>query len=230
MIKFENLTKIYGKDATEVHALRSISFEIKKGEFVAIAGPSGCGKSTLLNILGCLDKPTSGSYFFEGIDVQSLSEDKLADIRAIKIGFVFQGFNLLPRMNVIKNVELPMIYFGVEVEKRIKCAYGMLKKVGLLDRIKHNCNELSGGQQQRVAIARALVNSPNLILADEPTGNLDTRTAQDILNIFKDLNDGGVTIILITHAVEIAKQAKRMITLKDGLKIADVSFDILKKP
>lgn len=229
IIKVYNITKIYRSGKLEVHALQGISFEIRRGEFVAILGPSGCGKSTLMNILGCLDKQTSGEYFFESVDTGTLSEDELAEIRGKKVGFVFQAFNLLPRIDVMKNVELPLIYNGIDIEERIKRTHEVLKEVGLLDRLYHKRSELSSGQQQRVAIARALAMEPSIILADEPTGNLDTKSSADILKIFKELNQKGVTVVLITHEIGVAKQARRTITLRDGKRVADVDMTIFKE-
>ena len=216
MIEFRSITKIYRMGNHEVHALASVSFAICKGEFVAIMGPSGSGKSTAMNILGCLDRPTSGSYFLDGRNVAQLSDNEAAVIRNQKIGFVFQTFNLLPRTNALENVELPMIYAG-HVRNRRKKALWALETVGLGDRVHHKPNELSGGQQQRVAIARALVNDPALILADEPTGNLDTKAGNQIMKLFRELNDSGITIVVVTHEEDIGKQAKRILRFRDGL-------------
>ena len=228
IIKINNITKIYRLGKLEVHALKNISFEIRGGEFVAILGPSGCGKSTLMNILGCLDKQTSGEYFFEGVNTDKLSEDELAEIRGKKIGFVFQAFNLLPRINIMRNIELPLVYNGVDIEERVRIVHEVLKEVGLLDRLYHTRSELSGGQQQKVAIARALVMRPSIIFADEPTGNLDTKSSEDVLNLFKELNQKGVTIVLITHEIDVAKQVKRTITLRDGQLVADVDMTVFR--
>ncbi|MDI3547243.1 MAG: putative transport system ATP-binding protein [Halanaerobiales bacterium] len=216
MLKIENLTKIYKNGEIEVKALKGISFEIKKGEMVAIMGPSGSGKSTLMHLLGCLDRPTSGKYYLKGNDVAGLGDDQLADIRNNYIGFVFQQFNLLSRTSILHNVEVPLIYAGVKKNKRRKIATEMLEKVGLGHRLKHYPNEISGGQKQRVAIARALVNNPALILADEPTGNLDTKTEEEIMRVFRDLNEQGHTIILVTHEDSVAEHAQRIIYLVDG--------------
>jgi len=207
-------------DGLQTVALSDISFEIKKGEFVAIMGPSGSGKSTLMHILGALDLPTKGEYVLDGENVSELTDDELADIRNRKIGFVFQAFNLLPRTTALKNVMLPMVYGGVDKEKRENIAKKFLTMVGLADRMHHTSNQLSGGQQQRVAIARALVMNPAIILADEPTGNIATNQAEEIMAIFQKLNEEGHTIIMITHESEIAHHAKRIIHLKDG-KIVD---------
>jgi putative ABC transport system ATP-binding protein len=216
IIKVTNLGKIYVNDTIETVAITSISFEVKKGEFVAIMGPSGSGKSTLMHILGALDRPTSGTYFLEGEDVSHLSDDELADVRNRKIGFIFQAYNLLPRVTALKNVMLPMSYAGIEKDKREKKAKELLEMVGLSDRMEHTSNQLSGGQQQRVAIARALTLEPAILLADEPTGNIASAQAEEILKIFKKLNEEGHTIIMITHEPDIAAYAKRIISLKDG--------------
>src|SRR3990167_8549623 len=216
MIKISHLSKIYKTDVVETIALSDISFEIKKGEFVAIMGPSGSGKSTLMHILGALDLPTSGIYILDNENINNLDEDKLAEIRNQKIGFVFQAFNLLPRITSLQNVTLPMMYAGISKENRIETAKKYLTMVGLEDRMNHSPNQLSGGQQQRVAIARALVMNPSIILADEPTGNIASVQAEEIMKIFQDLNDKGHTIIMITHESEIAYHAKRIIHIRDG--------------
>ena len=215
MIRMERVTKIYRLGQIEVPALRGIDLEIKPGEMVAIMGPSGSGKSTLMNIMGCLDQPTSGIYELEGIPVSRLNDNQLAEIRNKKIGFVFQTFNLLPRTSALANVELPLIYGGGT--NRRERALEALRKVGILERAKHRPSELSGGEQQRVAIARALVNNPSIILADEPTGNLDSKTSQEIMELFARLNqDEGITVVLVTHDREMAEYARRIIHLRDG--------------
>lgn len=221
MIKVSHISKIYKSDSLETVALDDVSFEIKKGEFVAIMGPSGSGKSTLMHILGALDLPTSGEYILDKEKVSRLSEDELADIRNRKIGFVFQSFNLLPRTTAIKNVTLPMLYAGVEREERTNRATKYLNMVGLNDRMEHTSSQLSGGQQQRVAIARSLVMNPAILLADEPTGNIATNQAEEIMGIFEDINYRGHTIVMITHELDIAEHAKRIITLRDGKVIED---------
>lgn len=221
MISIKNLNKIYKTGSVEVHALKNINLEIKHGEFVAIMGQSGSGKSTLMNILGCLDRPTTGEYLLEGTDVSKLSQDELSLIRNKKIGFVFQAFNLIPRTNVLRNVELPMVYAKIKSSNRRQRAIELLEKVGLSDRINHLPNELSGGQKQRVAIARSLANNPPIILADEPTGNLDTQSSEEIMEIFRSLNNEGNSIILVTHEPELAEYADRVIVFRDGLIIED---------
>lgn len=221
MITISHLSKIYKTDVLETVALSDISFEITKGEFVAIMGPSGSGKSTLMHILGALDRPTSGSYILDGSQVSELSEDELADIRNRKIGFVFQAFNLLPRTTAIKNVMLPMAYAGVPKDEREEKAKKYLAMVGLGNRMEHNSSQLSGGQQQSVAIARALVMNPSILLADEPTGNIATAQADEIMSIFQQLNKDGHTIIMITHEPDIAHHAKRIIVVRDGNIVSD---------
>jgi putative ABC transport system ATP-binding protein len=216
IIQIEEGHKFYQMGETRVHALRGISIEIRRCEFVAIMGASGSGKSTFMNILGCLDKPSSGRYLLEGIDVAGLEKTELAKIRNRKIGFVFQGFNLLPRTTALENVELPTLYAKIPKAERAERALDSLKLVGLADRADHFPSQLSGGQQQRVAIARALVNRPSILLADEPTGNLDSRTSVEIMDVFQKLNSQGLTIILVTHETEIANFAKRAVVFRDG--------------
>lgn len=216
LIRLENVYKIYKLGKNEVHALDGINLDINAHEFVSIIGPSGSGKSTLMNILGCLDVPSEGRYLLDGQEVSEKVDDELAEIRNNKIGFVFQGFNLLHKLNAIENVELPLIYQGISTKERHRRANEALESVGLGDRIDHKPSELSGGQQQRVAIARALVTNPPIILADEPTGNLDSKSGKEVIDIFKRLHSEGNTIILITHNSEIAAEAKRVITIKDG--------------
>ncbi len=218
LIQLEDIVKIYRVGETEVHALRGISYKVEPGEFLAIMGPSGSGKSTLMNIIGCLDRPTSGKYFLEGEEVSTFDRNKLARVRNKKIGFVFQTFNLLPRTTALENVELPLLYSSdVTGKKRTELALQALESVGLLDRAYHKTNQLSGGEQQRIAIARALMNSPSLILADEPTGNLDTKTSQEIMNIFKRLNEEKkMTLIMVTHEPDIACFARKRLHIRDG--------------
>lgn len=222
MIEVKNITKIYRSGSVETKALKGISFSIHKGEFVAIMGPSGSGKSTLMHILGALDTPTDGDYFLDGKKISTLSDEELADIRKDKIGFVFQSFNLLPRATVLRNVALPLLYSGVPKEERDEKAKKALELVGMSDEHwSHLSNQLSGGQMQRVAIARALVDNPAIILADEPTGNLDTKTGELVLSSFQDLNEQGRTIILITHERYVAEHAERIISIRDGLIESD---------
>jgi len=216
IISIENIEKVYQVGTEKVRALQGVSLNIKENEYLAIMGPSGSGKSTLMNILGCLDTPSSGVYRFVDELVSEMNDDQLAEIRNREIGFVFQTFNLLPRATALHNVELPMIYNGTPAAKRRKIAQEALDRVGLSDRVTHRPNELSGGQRQRVAIARALVNNPRIILADEPTGNLDTRTGEEIMEIFENLHDQGNTIILVTHEEYIAEHTNRIIRLRDG--------------
>jgi putative ABC transport system ATP-binding protein len=226
LIKIRNLTKTYKMDGNlEIKALQGITLNIDYGEFVAIMGPSGSGKTTLMNIIGCLDKYEDGEYFLEGVDIKKLSEEEISKIRNKKIGFVFQSFNLLPGLSVIENVEIPLIYSMIYTSRNIEefrsQTVEILKQVGLANRLKHLPNQLSGGEKQRVAIARALVNNPSLILADEPTGNLDSKTSYEIMELFKRINEEGMTIILVTHDKDIASYAKRILTIKDGYIISD---------
>ncbi len=220
-LSVRNIAKIYQLGSVEVPALRGVSFEVETNDYVAIMGPSGSGKSTMMNLLGCLDRPTSGHYILDGEDVSTLGEDELADIRNRKIGFVFQTFNLLPRSNVFQNVELPLIYAGVSRAKRRKVVEEAIDRVGLTDRVHHRPTELSGGQRQRVAIARALVNRPSMLLADEPTGNLDSATGAEIMQLFAELHRAGNTVLLVTHETEMAQHAHRIIRLRDGLIESD---------
>jgi len=221
VIAVDHLTKTYQLGEVEVHALRGVSLNVGTGEFVAIMGASGSGKSTFMNILGCLDKPSKGKYLLDNIDVSGLSRDELAHIRNNKIGFVFQGFNLLSRTSAIENVELPLLYGTTPSKVRKEKAIAALERVGLGDRVHHYPNQLSGGQQQRVAIARALVNDPSIVLADEPTGNLDSRTSVEVMDIFQQLNENGITVLLVTHEPDIAQFAKRQIVFRDGRVKAD---------
>ena len=220
IIQAANLRKTYEVGGTLVHALDGLDVQIEKGAYIALMGPSGSGKSTLMNVLGCLDTPTSGAYVLNGNDVSSLSDDELAEIRNKEIGFVFQTFNLLPRYTALENVALPMIYAGIPKEERLSRAESVLHKVGLGDRMDHKPNELSGGQRQRVAVARALVMNPSIILADEPTGNLDSVTSDGIMELFGEINRDGNTVIVVTHEEDIAAHAERIIRLKDG-RISD---------
>jgi putative ABC transport system ATP-binding protein len=222
LITTQDLWKTYVMGSEEIHALRGVSIDIEKGEYVAIMGPSGSGKSTLMNLIGCLDTPTKGSYLLNGKEVGSMNDDELARIRNEEIGFVFQTFNLLPRATALHNVELPLVYAGVSGKDRLDRAKQALSKVELTDRGSHRPNELSGGQRQRVAIARALVNNPSILLADEPTGNLDSKTGEEIMGVFKRLHAGGNTIILVTHESDIAAHARRVISIRDGQVEKDV--------
>lgn len=221
LIEIKDLRKTYIMGEMEVEALRGVDLTIAANEFVSIMGPSGSGKSTLMNILGCLDTPSSGQYLFDSIDISSRTDDELSEIRNQKIGFIFQTFNLLPKMDALQNVELPLMYSGIEKKQRKELARKALQRLGLESRMNHKPNELSGGQRQRVAIARALVTNPGIILADEPTGNLDTKTGSEIMAIFRELHQEGNTIILITHEPEIAEQAERGIIIRDGLITMD---------
>lgn len=221
MIEIKDMTKIYRMGAEDVRALQSVSLRIDKGEFVAIMGPSGSGKSTLMNMIGCLDVPTSGEYYLDGIEVSEMTEDEQAEIRNKKIGFIFQKFNLLAKLTAYENVELPLIYRGTSAEERKKNALAALDKVGLGNRISHTPSELSGGQQQRVAIARALAGDPPVILADEPTGALDTKSGNEVLDTLVNLNNSGITVIVITHDPEVAKRAKRIVRIQDGQILSD---------
>ncbi|MFH1220605.1 MAG: ABC transporter ATP-binding protein [Candidatus Eisenbacteria bacterium] len=225
MISMKGISKNYEMGDAMVHALRGLDLEVEKGEFMSIVGPSGSGKSTLMNLIGCLDRPSEGEYYLDGEKVSELNDDELAHIRNKKIGFVFQTFNLLPRTNCLHNVELPLLYSNVPRKEREKRALDMLTRVGLGERVHHNPNELSGGERQRVAIARALVNDPAIVLADEPTGNLDSRTGTEIMALFTQLNKEGKTIVLVTHERYIADYSNRIITLRDGkVVIEDVGI------
>ena len=225
IIDIRDITKTYHMGDIEVKALRGVSFTAEKGEFIAVMGPSGLGKSTMMDIMGCLASPSSGEYYLEDEEVSNLSDNRLAEIRNRKIGFVFQSFNLLPRTTALHNVELPLIYGGTSRKERRKKAFESLEAVGLADRVDHKSNELSGGQIQRVAIARALVNNPSLVFADEPTGNLDTKSSEEIMSIFERLNDKGSTLVMVTHEPEVAQHAQRIIQLRDGLISKDERID-----
>ncbi len=225
IISIRELTKEYTMGTQKVHALRGVDFDIQKNEYVAIMGPSGSGKSTLMNVIGCLDTPSAGSYHLNGQDVSHLSDNELAEVRNREIGFVFQTFNLLPRSDCLANVELPLIYAGMRSSARKERALEVLERVGLSDRVDHKPNELSGGQRQRVAIARALVNNPSILLADEPTGNLDSKTGEEIMRLFEDLYEAGHTIIVVTHEQDVARHSRRIIHLRDGMIETDSAVE-----
>lgn len=227
MLQVKDVVKIYRTGDLEFTALRKISLEISQGEFTAIMGPSGSGKSTFMNIIGCLDRMDSGSYFLNNKDVSKLTDKELAFLRNKELGFVFQSFNLIPRMSILENVELPMLYSGISARQRRERAENALEKVGLTDRMRHMPNEISGGQKQRAAIARAVVNEPALIMADEPTGNLDSRSSADIMKIFEDLNNEGATILMVTHEKDIAQHTKRIVSFRDGEIVSDL--DVIER-
>ncbi|HPD00801.1 MAG TPA: ABC transporter ATP-binding protein [Acetivibrio sp.] len=236
IIDIKNLDKVYKTGKIEVSALKKVNLTVEKGELLSVMGPSGSGKSTLMNILGCLDRATSGSYILDGMEISKLNEVELARIRNLKIGFVFQSFNLLPKMTALKNVELPMVYARISAKERKKRAEYALERVGLKDRMHHKPNEMSGGQKQRVAIARALVNDPAIILADEPTGNLDSFSGEEIMAVFQGLNREGVTIVLVTHEPDIAQHTNRIVSFRDGRLMTDIRVqqpidanDVMKK-
>ena len=230
IIKLTDIARIYKIGTETIHALRTISVEIFQNEFVALMGPSGSGKSTLMNIIGCLDTPTQGQYILNGTEVGQMSDNELAEVRNKEIGFIFQTFNLLPRSTALENVALPLVYAGVSKQERLERARQALDDVGLGDRVRHRPNELSGGQRQRVAVARALVNKPSIILADEPTGNLDSRTSEEIMMLFNEIHNKGNTIIVVTHEEEIAQYAHRIIRLRDGLVESDKKNEHIRLP
>ena len=221
LIRLDSICRHYKMGSETVHALRGVSLTIERGEYVAIMGPSGSGKSTLMNLIGCLDTPSSGTYELNGHNVSEMDDNALAEIRNREIGFVFQTFNLLARSSALRNVELPLIYAGMDIDERREVALAALRDVGLADRVTHKPNEMSGGQRQRVAVARALVNKPSILLADEPTGNLDTRTGQEILELFESLSAKGNTLIVVTHEEQVARHARRIIRIRDGLVASD---------
>jgi putative ABC transport system ATP-binding protein len=229
IIQVRDLRKTYKMGSEVIHALRSVSLDVFKNEYVALMGPSGSGKSTLMNILGCLDSPSEGSYILNEIDVSSMSDGELAEVRNKQIGFVFQTFNLLPRLSALENVALPLVYSGISKKERLEKAAMVLEQVNLKDRMTHKPNELSGGQRQRVAIARALVNDPAIILADEPTGNLDSKTSVEIMNIFESIHQSGNTVIIVTHEPDIAEFARRVVRMKDGNIESDTVRELLSK-